>query len=562
MKKNRKNETEERMDLLETKKNYNDIYKLQKREKDEDEDNYEKYRVEDIDFYSQSSNDDIETKMNKMIEIKRKGGNLQDYLHSRDISRTQKIQIVAKNFEQKQDKKQQQKKEERLMKLKKGLEKCNSIISKILRNNAYKKLIKKLKDKIKIKTGCEIINNLHTIKKKNQRKKYFDFFLKYSNENKMKRNIEKLKKEKEEKAKKEKEEKAKKEKEEKEKKEQVNVKGKEEKHKFLKEDTKNIEKEDSKINDDDKNKTNVKGTKITPSSKTKIEDNKADDNVEKAYNRMPILNEKGKKISSKKEQLENLKKNKENFYQKMNLQSFRKFEEMKVIEKQLDKQRKKFNKIKEGLNVSDTESNISFDLLPAKESIEKGLFVLKKFFETKLEKNFFKTLKRSEKKRKTTRMDTYSSQKRVLPKEKKSKNSFVDLQKFQSEKSLFKRNSQLSQTKKLDKDKSSKGVKEIEEEQTSFFLDEESERSETFIQINKDRDMLIEVDKSQLVEYDLFYKEQFFKNDVFKYDVNDIQDKEVQEINHEMNKLEAKRNLIAKKKKKMPRPRRDWIPQR
>ena len=74
--------------------------------------------------------------MNKMIEIKRKGGNLQDYLHSRDISRTQKIQIVAKNFEQKQDKKQQQKKEERLMKLKKGLEKCNSIISKILRNNA------------------------------------------------------------------------------------------------------------------------------------------------------------------------------------------------------------------------------------------------------------------------------------------------------------------------------------------------------------------------------------------------------------------------------------------
>jgi hypothetical protein len=147
-------------------------------------------------------------------------------------------------------------------------------------------------------------------------------------------------------------------------------------------------------------------------------------------------------------------------------------------------------------------------------------------------------------------MDTYSSQKRVLPKEKKSKNSFVDLQKFQSEKSLFKRNSQLSQTKKLDKDKSSKGVKEIEEEQTSFFLDEESERSETFIQINKDRDMLIEVDKSQLVEYDLFYKEQFFKNDVFKYDVNDIQDKEVQEINHEMNKLEAKRNLIAKKKEK------------
>ena len=58
------------------------------------------------------------------------------------------------------------------------------------------------------------------------------------------------------------------------------------------------------------------------------------------------------------------------------------------------------------------------------------------------------------------------------------------------------------------------------------------------------------IDKSQLVEYDAFYKEQFFTNDVFKYDVNNIQDKEVQEINHEMNKLEAKRNLIAKKKEK------------
>ena len=59
--------------------------------------------------------------------------------------------------------------------------------------------------------------------------------------------------------------------------------------------------------------------------------------------------------------------------------------------------------------------------------------------------------------------------------------------------------------------------------------------------INENRELDIKVDKSQLVEYDLFYKEQFFKNEVFKYDVNNIQDKEVQEINHEMNKLEVKR---------------------
>ena len=58
------------------------------------------------------------------------------------------------------------------------------------------------------------------------------------------------------------------------------------------------------------------------------------------------------------------------------------------------------------------------------------------------------------------------------------------------------------------------------------------------------------VDKNQLVEYDLFYKEQFFKNDVFKYDVNEIEDKEEKEINREMHKLDVKRRLIAKKKEK------------
>jgi len=58
------------------------------------------------------------------------------------------------------------------------------------------------------------------------------------------------------------------------------------------------------------------------------------------------------------------------------------------------------------------------------------------------------------------------------------------------------------------------------------------------------------VDKSQLVEYDNFYKEQFFKNEVFNYDVSDIKDKEVEEINHEMNKLEAHRKLLEKKKEK------------
>ena len=58
------------------------------------------------------------------------------------------------------------------------------------------------------------------------------------------------------------------------------------------------------------------------------------------------------------------------------------------------------------------------------------------------------------------------------------------------------------------------------------------------------------VDKSQLVEYDLFYKEQFFKDEVFKYDIENIQDKEEKEISKEMTKLDCKRRLTEKKKLK------------
>ena len=96
----------------------------------------------------------------------------------------------------------------------------------------------------------------------------------------------------------------------------------------------------------------------------------------------------------------------------------------------------------------------------------------------------------------------------------------LDIHKYQSEKGILKRGSSFHYHRhKHEKEKDVKEVKEIEEEQTSSFL-EDSERDDTFIQINRVGDIDKEIDKSQLVEYDLFYKEQFFKNDVFKYDVN------------------------------------------
>ena len=74
-------------------------------------------------------------------------------------------------------------------------------------------------------------------------------------------------------------------------------------------------------------------------------------------------------------------------------------------------------------------------------------------------------------------------------------------------------------------------------------------REDSFIEL-KEKVYDKAVDKSQLVEYDLFYKEQFFKNEVFLYDVENIEDKVEAEIKKEMNRLEIKRKLIEKKKLK------------
>ena len=94
-------------------------------------------------------------------------------------------------------------------------------------------------------------------------------------------------------------------------------------------------------------------------------------------------------------------------------------------------------------------------------------------------------------------------------------------------------------------------INEIEEEEISVDIDVSKDGEDTFIRMNHIGDIPIDkVNKSQLVEYDAFYKEQFFKNEVFNYDVEDIKDKEVEEINHEMNKLEVHRKLLAKKKEK------------
>ena len=226
MKNKAKNETEEKMDLLDE-DTQNNLYKIIKKTKEQEDEKYddidtiyEQYRIEDIDFISQSSNEDIESKMNKMIQIKKKGGNLQDYFHNREMSKLQQMKLVANNFQEQKIKKQKEKKEEKIMKMKKGLEKIKIIYPKIMRNIAYRKLTKKMKYNFCIQYGFEKFSKFYNIRTRNIKKNNYNKFLKYSKENKIKKKKEKEEKEKKEKMEKEKQEKQKQEKQKKQKQKQ------------------------------------------------------------------------------------------------------------------------------------------------------------------------------------------------------------------------------------------------------------------------------------------------------------------------------------------------------
>jgi len=106
--------------------------------------------------------------------------------------------------------------------------------------------------------------------------------------------------------------------------------------------------------------------------------------------------------------------------------------------------------------------------------------------------------------------------------------------------------------KKLEKEKEKEKENKLENDEIEEYSQNEERGilDDTFIKLNYFKEMDKYVDKSQLVEYDLFYKEQFFKDEVFKYDIENIQDKEEKEISKEMTKLDCKRRLTEKKKLK------------
>lgn len=76
--------------------------------------------------------------------------------------------------------------------------------------------------------------------------------------------------------------------------------------------------------------------------------------------------------------LENMKKEEENYIHQVNIKSYLRFEKMKQIEEQINKQKTKFERLKEGQSVSETDSNISFEN-DKEASIKSAIMALNKF---------------------------------------------------------------------------------------------------------------------------------------------------------------------------------------
>jgi len=117
--KNKRTETDGKKKIKE-KKNKNVKVKIDENEKIN---TYEQYRIEKLDLISQSSGEDIETKMNKLIQLKKKGINLEEY----NKSEIEKIKFTKQPLNdqiftnKEKENNEQQIKQDKLMKIKSGL---------------------------------------------------------------------------------------------------------------------------------------------------------------------------------------------------------------------------------------------------------------------------------------------------------------------------------------------------------------------------------------------------------------------------------------------------------
>ena len=238
------------------------------------------------------------------------------------------------------------------------------------------------------------------------------------------------------------------------------------------------------------------------------------------------------KIKAKKRKLELLKKRQEDYLKLVAIQRKRREEEMKILQEKIIIQNKKLAKIQEGYAISETAS--IGDEYKSTYRIENGLtmlrFVIKnniamKMLEFMNKFGFFDNFKNYQSLRDITIHGKRKDEEEEKMKEKEIKEK------------IKKHNELISNKEKQDKVK-----EEFDEEE------EKSENDDTFIKLQPPDGYYVKIDRSKLVEYDIFYKEQFFKNEVFKYDVDNIEDPEIADINKEMKKLDTKRKLLEKQK--------------
>ena len=357
---------------------------------------------------------------------------------------------------------------------------------------------------------------------------------------------EREKKEKEEREKKEKEERAKKEKEEREKKEKEKIdKKEEEKENKIKKRKKNSKEisnirniSNKKVNKEEEK--NIKENNININNLMQNKENQEEINKIKLSN---ITNDKYLTAQLKLQKLE-FKKNRENEYLNIiNKQMQKKKDLINIIDLKIEKQSKKVQQIKnketEDLISSDKSMSINNISLESRTNIENGFEILSFTIKKNISNNkmiFFHNLlgKNGKKQRKSKNIKgrRFSSMHSGKFSKKKLLDGYQDY--YMKSHNIHERG------KEIDKSVNN-NIIEIEED--------ESIKDTSFIHL-KEPDYNKPVDKSQLVEYDLFYKEQFFRNDVFLYDVENIEDKVEAEIQKEMNRLALKRKLIEKKKLK------------
>ncbi len=250
------------------------------------------------------------------------------------------------------------------------------------------------------------------------------------------------------------------------------------------------------------------------------------------------INEKNiRRIQSKTKRLQLLKRHKREYLDLIELQKKKRESEMKMLEEQINKQNEKYSRLYEGESVSNTESIVGDLSLNTNTQIENGFAILSFVFKNNLA---FKKLNFLE------NFNYLYSKTPEIPKPVP-----VRTEKKRKTQKLMVKKGTIREEKKKEIENKEKGEEHIDEiEEYSFNEEGDEHNDDTFIKLNHFKEMEKPVDKSQLVEYDLFYKEQFFKDEVFKYDVENIQDKEEKEINKEMNKLDCKRRLTEKKKLK------------